>query len=336
MFARPLQVACAALIAAAPLTAQDDEYRWSDDRPDAMAPSSLVGTRMMPSGSVQLTYLFSNSSYSGVRLGSAAVDAGEVLSYYDSSPFQRRDRIHRAVLAFGAGESFTLLVDAHFADRSRDITDEDFFITTEASGVGDVGVEALVSVYEGAATRVHLSAGAEVSVGSTDERGDLLTLRDQILPYEMQPGSGSVSVVPGIYAETQNEFGTVGAQVKARLRLTDNDRDYRLGDEVEANGWIGYRLNDWFALTSGVRALTWGSIQGAPSDVDVGRDPGEDPVFTGGMRVDIPLGLNIYMPSGSLAGHRLSMEFAWPVHQEYDNFRVAADWGFSIGWTKAF
>ena len=85
-----------------------------------------------------------------------------------------------------------------------------------------------------------------------------------------------------------------------------------------------------------MRATSWGSIAGADDDVDVGRDPGEDPVFTGGKRVDIPLGLNVYMPEGSLSGHRFSLEFVWPVHQDYDNFRVANDWGFAIGWQKVF
>ena len=304
MLARRFQVACAALFVAAPLTAQQD-YVWSDDRPDAMAPASLTGTHMLPAGAVELRYVFSSASFEGVQLGNQLVAPVSVLDFYDTTPFQRRDRMHRAVLMFGASESLTVLVDAHWADRTRDIADEEFFITTEASGIGDVTVEGLFSVYEGSATRVRMSAGAEVPVGSTDERGDLLALQDQVLPYEMQPGSGSISFVPGVSAETQNEFGTVGAQVKARLRLNDNDRDYRLGDVVEANGWLAYKLNDFFAVTSGVRALSWGSIAGAPDDVDIGRDPGEDPVFTGGKRVDVPLGLNVLLPQGSLAGHRL-------------------------------
>lgn len=335
MLARRFQVACAALLVAAPLTAQQD-YQWSDDRPDAVAPATLAGTRMLPAGAVELRYVFANSSFEGVQFGNQLVAPGAVLDFYDTTPFQRRDRVHRAVLMFGASESFTLLIDAHWADRTRDIADEDFFITTEASGLGDVTVEGLVSVFDGDATRVRVSAGAEIPVGSTDERGDLLSLQDQVLPYEMQPGSGSISFVPGVAAEHQNEFGTVGAQVKARLRLNDNDRDYRLGDVVEANGWVAYKLNDFFAVTSGVRASSWGSIQGAPDDVDVGRDPGEDPVFTGGKRVDIPLGLNAFLRDGPLAGHRLSVEFIWPVHQDYDNFRVAGDWGFAVGWQKSF
>src|SRR5690606_40990762 len=64
-----------------------------------------------------------------------------------------------------------------------------------------------------------------------------------------------------------------------------NDRGYRLGDQVTAHGWIGYRLNDHVAVTSGVIAESWGSIRGVPTDVTIGRDPGEDPVFSGGSRV---------------------------------------------------
>lgn len=334
MLARRFQVACAALLAAAPLSAQD--YVWSDARPDAGPPAGVVGDRALPAGAVELRYIFSNTAFEGVQLGTQLVAPVSVLDFYDSTPFQRRDRMHRAVLAFGASESFTLLVDAHWIDRTRDVADEEFFIETSASGLGDVSVEGLFQVYEGDATRVALTAGVELPVGSTDETGDLLVLQDQILPYEMQPGSGSLSALPGVTAVHQNAFGTVGAQVKARLRLNDNDRDYRLGDVVEARGWVGYRLNDFFAVTSGVRAFSWGSIQGVPDDVDIGRDPGEDPIFTGGKRVDVPLGLNVLMPEGSLEGHRLSIEFVWPVHQDYDNFRIANDWAFAVGWQTAF
>lgn len=334
MLARRMWMACTALLAAAPLAAQD--HVWTDARPDAVAPAGIEGARTLPAGAVELRYLFSNASFEGVQLGSQLVAPISVLDFYDTTPFQRRDRMHRAVLAFGATESFTLLIDARWIDRNRDVANEEFFVTTNASGLGDVTVEGLFSVFDGEATKVLLSAGAELPTGSIDERGDLLVLQDQVLPYEMQPGSGSISAVPGVSARMQNAFGTVGAQLKARLRLNDNDRDYRLGDVVEAKGWVGYRINDFFAVTSGVRATSWGSIEGAPDDVDVGRDPGEDPVFTGGKQVDIPLGLNVFMPQGALTGHRFSLEFVWPVHQDYDNFRVASDWGFSVGWQKVF
>ncbi|MBT8405360.1 MAG: transporter [Gemmatimonadetes bacterium] len=334
MLARRCWVACAAILAAAPLSAQD--YVWTDNRPDAAPPTGIVADRALPAGAVELRYIFSNTKFDGVQFGTDLVAPITVLDFYDSTPFQRRDRMHRAVLSFGASESFTLVVDAAWVDRNRDVADEQFFIETSAAGLADVTAEGLFQVYEGDATRVSISAGVELPVGSTDKMGDLLVLQEQILPYEMQPGSGSISAVPGVSAMHQNSFGTVGAQIKARLRLNDNDRDYRLGDVVEANGWLGYRLNDFFAITSGVRALSWGSIAGVPDDVDIGRDPGEDPIFSGGKRVEIPLGLNVLMPEGGLEGHRLSVEFIWPVHQDYDNFRIAQDWGFSVGWQKMF
>lgn len=334
MLARRFLAACAAMVVAAPAAAQD--HTWTKNRADAVAPTGIVGDRVLEAGELEFRYSFSNTSFEGVQFGSELVAPASVLDFYDTTPFQRRDREHRAVLAYGASESLTLLVDARFVDRNRDVADEDFFITTNASGIADLTVEGLGSVFDGETVKVALSGGVEIPLGSTDATGDLLVLQDQILPYEMQPGSGSISVVPGVVAQMQNEFGSVGAQLKARLRLNDNDRDYRLGDVVEANGWVGYRLNSFFAVTSGVRASSWGSIEGLPTDVDVGRDPGEDPVFTGGKRVDIPLGLNVYLPEGSLQGHRFSLEFVWPVHQDYDNFRVANDWGFAVGWQKVF
>ena len=200
MLARRFWVACAAILAASPLSAQD--YVWSGDRPDAAPPAGIVADRILEAGAVELRYIFSNTSFEGVQLGTELVAPISVLDFYDSTPFQRRDRMHRAVLSFGASESFTLLIDAAWVDRNRDIADEEFFIQTSASGLADVAVEGLFQVYEGDATRVAISGGVELPVGSTDETGDLLVLRDQVLPYEMQPGSGSISAVPGITGPT--------------------------------------------------------------------------------------------------------------------------------------
>ena len=119
MLAPRFLAACAALAMAAPLSAQD--YVWSDNRPDAAPPTGVIGDRTLPAGSVELRYVFSNTAFEGVQLGNQPVAPVSVLDFYESTPFQRRDRMHRAVLAFGASESFTLLVDAHWIDRTRGV-----------------------------------------------------------------------------------------------------------------------------------------------------------------------------------------------------------------------
>ena len=43
------------------------------------------------------------------------------------------------------------------------------------------------------------------------------------------------------------------------------------------------------------------------------------------------------MPEGSpFAGHRISLEWIFPVHQEYDAPQLGADWGMHLGWQVVF
>lgn len=331
-------LAVAALVAlASPVAAQEAPLpTWSDDRPDGVAPAGIVGDRLLPQGALEFTYRFQKVDFEGVQIGTSPVSFFDVLDLYATTPFQRTDRMNNVQLTLGVSERLSVMATASWIERTRSLANEEFFFSTSTSGVSDVQLEALYGVWDQDAIKVHLHGGVEVPVGSTEERGDLLNLQDQLLPYEMQTGSGSFSVMPGITAQVQNEHGTVGGQVRAKIRLNDNDRDYRLGDEVEGAMWMMYRANQFFAFSTGLRFRTWGSIEGVDAELDPSRDPGEDAVFTGGEQADIPLGLNIYMPEGRLQGHRLSMEFLFPVHQDFDAWRLSGDWGFTLGWRKTF
>lgn len=60
------------------------------------------------------------------------------------------------------------------------------------------------------------------------------------------------------------------------------------------------------------------------------------PETRGGNRVDIPLGLNYYIPSGALAGHRLAVEMALPVVQDPSGPQLETDWILTAGWQTVF
>lgn len=329
-----LAIVALALLTAAPAVGQ--EYTWTEARPDGVAPLGVLGDRVVEKGSLELRYLFARTRFDGVQFENVQVAPVSVLDFYATTPLQATTMEHRVAAAFGLTDRIGILATVAWLDRSRDVANDQFFLTTAASGLSDAYVELQGEFYRSGPFRAHLSAGAEIPVGSIDEQDDLLDLTDQVLPYRMQPGSGSLSAVPGITAQVQNERGTVGAQVKARIRVTTNDRDYQLGDEVDARVWAAVKLNRFFSVSSGVHVVDFGGIEGQDPALNVARDPAEDFAFSGGRRVDVPLGINFMAADGPLAGHRLNMEFFWPVSQNYDNFRQRADWGFRVGWQRAF
>lgn len=61
-----------------------------------------------------------------------------------------------------------------------------------------------------------------------------------------------------------------------------------------------------------------------------------DPDNYGGDRVSLSLGLNTVVPSGTLKGHRFSMEATLPVYQDLNGPQMKRDHAIVFGWSKAF
>lgn len=330
MLRKSLSALALAGLLAAPALAQEETHQWSQDRPDAYAPAGIIADRLIPLGSFEFEYRYSSMDYGEVRLGTDDLDFFEVLDFYEGAPFGRTDRAHTLIATFGLLPWVTLQGSVAWMDRQRDVADEDVFVSSNASGLSDIEATALIELWDKDNIRAHLIGGVEIPTGSIEKAGATLRSPSDLLPYEMQLGTGSISIVPGASAAIQNDRATVGAQVKARIRLYDNSRDYRLGDEFAGALWMNFLVNDYFAVTSGLRVLRQGSITGQDPALIPEEDPGADPFFSASTRVDFPVGLNIQMREGLLQNTVTSVEFVFPGYQNFDAPRMTGDWGFNV------
>jgi len=330
MLRKSLAVSALLALAAAPGTAQEKEYEWSGDRPDAAAPAALLGGQLLQAGQVEFGYRFHKMNFGEVRLGTDIVDFYDVLAIYGGVPFGRTESAHMVTFGWGLSDWLTLEATAGWLVRDREFGNETTFVDTNASGISDIEAAALIGIFDRNGIKAHLIGGVEIPTGSIEKVGPDLTGTNRLLAYEMQLGTGSFSVVPGAAASIQNDQATVGAQVKARFRLMDNDRDYRYGDQFDGALWASYMLNDNFAVTSGARFSKWGSIEGLDVGMDPAADPGQDAFFSSGSRLDIPLGLNIRLTEGLLSGMDVAFEFLWPTYENYDAPRLEGEWGFNF------
>ena len=335
MSARSLLVA-ALLMVAAPAGAQ--EYMWTDDRPDAVPPLGVFAARTLPAGALELTALYSKLDQAGIRFGSDLVDPNVLFEFHELVPFELTTAGWTARLGYGLTDDLTLAGRVGFLMRDRWQFNEDGVpFELESQGITDVEVHALYDVYESGPYRAHLQAGVVIPTGSVtleDGFGDLRA--EGRLPYDMQMGAGAFGISPGATFQAMNEHGSVGAQVLATLYFAEKE-EWRAGDRAEVNAWAAYRFNRFFSGSARMRAAAYEEIAGFDPELDPDRDPGETPFAFGGRRVDLPVGLNFYMPEGRWEGHRLAIEFIWTVHEQFDDwFGLANDWGFQVGWQKAF
>ena len=84
-----------------------------------------------------------------------------------------------------------------------------------------------------------------------------------------------------------------------------------------ADGVALHRAIDGYAATSGM----------SPPDL---------PTNYGGRFYDIGFGINTVIPSGVLAGHRLSAEWLQPLRDDVNGYQQKRDGTLTLNWSKAF
>jgi len=140
----------------------------------------------------------------------------------------------------------------------------------------------------------------------------------------------------GLGCITQNEVATVGAQANVTVRVINNWQDYRLGDEFEFTAWGAYNLNDCLSLSARVLYESIGETEGFEPRTDGEMDPSANPFAQGGERVYVPFGVNLFFRDGAIGGHRLAVEWYYPVHQDLKGPQLSADKSFVVSWQTVF
>lgn len=325
----------AALAVATPITAQ--EFEWQGDRPDAYAPHGVIVDHNLDVGALLVGYRFGVFNLSGLQAGQFEIPLTEVLDVFESTPFQMQSQSHLLTVQYSPTTNVSVLARLPFVLNSMDDLGRDGFIVgSESSGLGDFRADAIINVYDKESYRAHLSGGVSVPLGSITQNvaGD----GSPRLPYQMQNGSGTFDVMPGFTIAAMNEHGSVGLQALGTLRISDNSEGYTLGNRAQVSAWAGFPMSEQLSLSARFAWQQWDRIRGAdPAFTDAVNSVQSPAFFTelsGGSRLDMPLGFNLLMKNGPLAGHRFSLEWVIPVSQDLDGPQLMGDWGINIGWQK--
>ena len=321
-----------------PSSAQLRGETFAFDRPDAYGPAGLRSDHLLSKGQFEIGYRFETRDHDGLRDGGEEVAAELVLRDFAFAPVTRRGLEHTLELRYGVGEGLTLQVEVPYLSlESGHLVNGGNAFATETSGLGDVRVSTLASIYAKGNARAHLGLGASIPTGAIDNTGVTpVAAAGTVLPYGMQLGTGSFDLLPSATVFVQNPQGSVGAQLGGRVHLGDNDRGYRIGDRIRATAWLGPRINDMLSLSFRILYENFDGISGVDSGIDGVSDPTGNAENQGGEFVEIPVGLNLYLTEGPFAGHRVSAELAMPVHQDYNGVQPNRNFRLLVTWRKSF
>ncbi len=206
----------------------------------------------------------------------------------------------------------------------------------ESQGVGDVYLNYQRRFYQDARHSWSWMLGLSAPTGSIDEKGD--TPRgpgNQQLPYTMQLGSGTWDFPLAVHYQYSGDSALWGANIQARVRSGENDRDYRLGNSLTVNGWGRRCIDAGVCATARLSYLHWQDVRGGDDSIvlpTANPYPANitDPDNYGGDKVNVALGLEIPWQNNLLV-----LELGAPLFQDLNGVQTRENFSFSLGWNVA-
>ena len=317
--------------------AQDEEHLFDRNRPDGFGPPGVSGNFALDTGEILFSFTYSRDDMLGNRNGTNPLFQDEVLDFFTVAPISLLTQTLNLEVRVGITDRLTLGVSAPYIFRDHLNETETAFFGGFTEDVGDVKVNTLWDLLDQGPHILTLGLGVSLPTGEINERGRTATSARAQLPFNMQTGSGSVDFMPSLSFMTQNEFGSFGAQVGSTFHLNDNDRDYRLGDQFDLTAWASYMvMGDWVALSARVVYEEWGDVTGFDPETDGLEDPRANPFATGGIRTQIPFVVTLHVREGVLEGHRFSVEYFQPIHEDLNGPQLQAENTVVLGWQVVF
>lgn len=304
------------------------------------APIGVMGDHIHKEGEVMLSYRYMTMQMKGYREGTRQVSSADLFAQgYMVAPLNMTMQMHMLGAMYAPTDKLTMMAMVPYVIKSMDHLQNPMMggqaFTTDTKGFGDVKISGLYSLIE---DKLHAGFGVSIPTGSLNERDDTL-MADQPLPYPMQLGSGTWDLLPSLTYVGHSESFSWGAQLSGIIRLGKNDNGYALGNSFAATAWLAVPVTEWASLSTRLKFDATGAIDGRDSNLPLTAPnmvPTADPANGGGERLDFLTGLNLLAPDGTLAGHRLAIEFGLPLVRNLNGFQMETDWTLTVGWQKAF
>lgn len=288
---------------------------------------NYVGARTV-SGADIVTNVISPSTPAGahvLRLGPthSAVESEGVSVTYGLSP---------NLILFASTAAIQKDVDLHAYQGLSGATSLGFSVG-KTSGLGDTTIAAIARVYHDATSRVNVNLGLCLPTGSTTENMVVL-LPDGASPsrrafYAMQPGAGTVDLLPGVTYSGVRDAWSWGASYRARLPLDHGSQGWAYGDLHELNAWGGYSWRPGLETTLRLNATTQGAIRGQDPRIR-GYAQGSNPAFYGGQQVGLSVGAIVGGQFFRLPAAQFGVEAGAPFYQDLNGPQLGRNWQVNV------
>jgi hypothetical protein len=292
------------------LTVGAIQAQWTSSRPDGHAPIGVMVDHAHEKGEIMLSYRYMYMDMVGNRDGTDRLSIAEILDAngqygFMITPTRMPMQMHMLGVMYAPIDEVTLIASLPVVDLFMDhVTRAGGEFTTNSINVGDLRVGGMIPLAQFGDQSVHVTALVSLPVGAIDET-DVTPASSPsfvLLPYPMQTGSGTFDLRPSLTYLGQTEWWSWGGQASAVIRTGTNDNDYSLGNRYSGTFWAARRFSRWVSASARIEGTTWDDIEGAdprlpgPGALVV---PTARPDLRGGSRVDVGVGVNVYIRKAS-------------------------------------
>tara|TARA_B100001057_G_scaffold66454_1_gene60188 strand:- start:1099 stop:2142 length:1044 start_codon:yes stop_codon:yes gene_type:complete len=246
---------------------------------------------------------------------------------------------------YAPSDDVTLMFMTMFMDKSMNLNTYHAMMrnnigsfNSSSSDLSDVSFSVLVNIDEKDKSRWHAEIGLKMSIGDENEKGKVLTPMntnmEMLLPYGMQSGDGSTSLVIGFTnVYTLSNEHTFGNQIRFLRNISS--RDWRFGNKTYLDSWYQYSVSRNFSISSRLRFNHQQNISGFDSNI---KAPVQTSITSnyGGFTSEVGLGFNFLTQIFPGSEDRLALELISPVINKKNGLQMKDTIQIVFGFQKSF
>ncbi len=304
-------------------------------------PAGITTSHVHSKGEWMVSASYMQMNMAGNRHGNKSWSNEQVFQDYAMSPQTMHMRMNMLMAMYGITNRLTAMVMTGYTSNSMVmnmnmdpnhihahtgamIVDmDDMQMKSKSNGFADTRLQALFGLLNGEAQKLTLSAGVSIPTGSITRDG-LTMLGFGRQPYNMQIGSGTFDLLPGIAWTMHHGNLEVGAEAGGTIHTGKNNQGYHFGDSYHLNAWCSYRVLPFLSASLRAEGVKTQAIKGFDKDVAVlmYNDPCADNYNYGGKTVSMYGGLNFSLPA--IKKLTLRTEYGQPISQNLNGVQMAA------------
>ncbi len=306
---------------------------------ETQTPSGIMTDHIHNKGEWMATCTYMDTRMKGNHIG--ATPANDNMVYrenYMMAPETMNMQMHMAMLMYGLTNKLTLMGMAGFTSDNMmmnmatnmpgmNMTPGNTTMQSLSSGFTDTKIYGLYNLSGKESQRIIASMGASIPTGTFKATGVTMLGENQRLPYDMQPGTGSFSIIPGItYVHQYNRY-SLGVDAGADIKLSGNTLGYKQGNVYQASAWASRRLLPFVSGSIRAEEIVSDKITGSDPAIAIPvyetNDPTANTANYGGKMVNIYAGPNFHFDQPVLKNFQLHCEYGVPVYQNLNGTQMS-------------